>query len=321
MPDHARPHNFDVEFFVKGLDRDVQRFHYYVTSIDKPKIDFSYEEINQYGYRHNILTGIKFQELSLNILDDTDNKSLSFLYAYLDAAVQGDQGRKSKTTRFTPGVGYTLPIEPRFANVSAQGGEDGSGVIIQEIKIHQYVGAGISGAAAGLFGRGGRIRTWSFLDPQLTNIDMSTLAHDSDDVGSFDLTFNYKNVSFALDGAEFPDTPFGLLRAAAYADLAEGIVTAPPSAYVKAATNAGSQLAATALNTGGAPGVSGGAVIALGEKVRGNDKKPTAVSATTSELDKERNKNGYVQRQPAPTESVDVRKPVPDNQAAKLAKL
>lgn len=322
MPTPARNHNFDVEFTVAGLGSDEQKFHYYVLSADKPKFDFNYEEINHYGYRYNILTGITYPELSMTIMDDSDNKSLSFLYAYLNAIVNSDGGSNPSSRRFSrfndSNILATLDSNPEYANIRALGGNEGSGVVIQEIKLHQYVSYGLFGDARG------KIRTWTFKDPQLTNIDMSTFSVDDEDIGTFSLSFNYKNISFDLDTKQYPDTPFDLLRAATFADLAEGIITSSPGDLVKAATNIGAQLATTELNTGALPGVSGGGALAIGESIRlGIKKIVPAVSPGVPIVDNEKNKNGYVPPQNTRPTSPPKRFEAPKvvDQSGKLDKL
>ena len=334
MPEVARPYNFDVEIFVKGLDSGVQKFHYYVNEVDKPKFDFQYDEINQYGYRYNILTGIRFGEVNMTILDDADNKSLSFLIAYLNGVMGESADNPSilsslvggqpeqPDTRFTNSkILPSLESNPEQANVKALGNESGTGVIIQEIKLHQYVSHNLAGTA------NGRIRTWTFADPQIVNMDMSQFSTENDEIGSFNFSFNFKNVSIELDTKEYPDTPFELLRAATIADTAVGAATADKATLIKAVTNTGAKLATDTLN-GSLPGVSGssvvGAGLALGKTVKDTKKQTEATIAKIPHKSQdERSKNGYVIPPSPPIKPRQVPKatPPPAAQQSKLDKI
>jgi len=327
MPHPARPYSFDVEFHVAGLGRDVKKFHYYATEADKPKFDFNYEEINQYGYRYHLLTGIRYPELSMTLMDDSDNKSLGFLQYYLNQAISGEMKKdtthpfSTKHTRFNNDkILPTLDTDPlTYAGVNPLGQNSGTGVIIQQIKLYQYVSYGLLADARG------HIRIWTFQDPQILNIDMSAFNTEEDGIGTFTITYNYKNVSMEVDGKHYPDTPFDLLRAAKYADLAEGALTTPPSGYIKAATNIGSQAVAGTINTQtNLQGVSGGAVAGLAGKTllsTSNPKSP-AIAPEDQRVAAQKKRNGYVAQLPAPLEgSVSKSAPAPSDQASKLSKI
>lgn len=56
-----------------------------VRSIDKPKFDFEYEEVNMYNFRTKVLKRINHRDINVSFYDDTGNKSLDFLNMYLQA--------------------------------------------------------------------------------------------------------------------------------------------------------------------------------------------------------------------------------------------
>lgn len=272
MQSPARPWNFDVEFFVGGLNNvggeDAHKFQYYVTEVDKPKFDFQYEEINQYGFRYPLLTGIRFTELNMTLIDDASNKSLAFFMYYLSKVVNSTNGEPSGT-RF---AGYidtpVLEVAPEYANIRTLGGENSDNVIIQKIKLHQYASVGADGSPKG------RVRTWTFTDPQIVNMDMEQFSTDNDDIGKLNLSFNFKNVSMELGGNDFANNPFVSLFGEDAGLAAQAIFQQSDNRYLRAigfdaektltdpfGTNAiGGQGALTGTKTGSALRGSGQAI-------------------------------------------------------------
>lgn len=229
----ARPWNFDVEFFVAGLDKiggeDAHTFQYYVTEVDKPKFDFQYEEINQYGFRYPLLTGIRFTELNMTLIDDAANKTLAFFQYYLSKSVNTVNGEASGTRFIGEGAGVPLmEVDPQYANIRALGGDEGNGVIIQKIKLHQYSSVGSDGSPKG------RVRTWTFTDPQIINMDMENFSTDNDDIGRMNIAFNYKNVFMELNGSEFANNPFAALFESELGIAAQAILQQSDNRYLRA---------------------------------------------------------------------------------------
>ena len=193
MPTPARKWNFDAEFIVPGVDSETQKFHFFVRSIDKPQYEFQYAEINEYGFKHKILTGITTGDLGIEFLDDTTNRVLNFINHYLINSVPEANLRYSQLN---------------FLSVMQKRGFDTAGIetragigntIIKQIKINQYAGLNSDGT-----GRG-RIRTWVFEEPQIVQFDLDKNATEEDALSGFVVRFNYKNVVIDLAGGLYPD--------------------------------------------------------------------------------------------------------------------
>jgi len=199
MPSPARKWNFDAEFILNGIDSETNKFHFFVRAIDKPQYEFKYAEINEYGFKYKVLTGIDTGDLGIEFLDDTTNRVLNFINYYLINAVPEENRRFSQT-------GFLGPMrEQAFdtAGIEARGGIGNT--IIHQIKINQYAGLNSDGT-----GRG-KIRTWIFEEPQITQFDLDKHATDDDVLGGFVVRFNYKNVVIELDGGAYPDRPDSVL--------------------------------------------------------------------------------------------------------------
>jgi len=57
---------------------DQRSFSFLVKSVDRPKYDFDYKEVNQYNFRTKVLQSIKHSDLSMVILDDVGNRLFKF---------------------------------------------------------------------------------------------------------------------------------------------------------------------------------------------------------------------------------------------------
>jgi hypothetical protein len=62
---------------------DIQRdLTFTIRSIDKPKFDFEYEEVNMYNFRTKVLKKITHRDINMSFFDDTGNSALAFLEMY-----------------------------------------------------------------------------------------------------------------------------------------------------------------------------------------------------------------------------------------------
>ncbi len=196
LPDPARQWNYDVQFITNNIRSDISKMHYFVKQIDKPKYDFIYADMNQYGYRSKVLTRIEKGSLGITFLDDTGNTVLAFIDEYLALSVNSDKNKRYLQTG-------TIPImeENGFdsAGVSARSGLGQT--VIKEIVISQYAGLSPNGTGEG------RIRTWTFEEPQIEQFDLDQHSSESDDLSGFVVRFNFKNVVIRLNQPNYPPTP------------------------------------------------------------------------------------------------------------------
>jgi len=195
MDSPVRKWNFDVEFIVESsmTDSETQKFHFFARSIDKPQYEFSFVEINQYGFRYKVMTGITFGDLGIEFMDDSRSRVLNFINNYLIRSVAGNNARFQQTG--------TIPLMAQQglerSNVAPRSGQ--AQTPIKEIKIHQYSGIGEDGT-----GRG-KIRSWTFEEPQIVNFDMDKADSADDNLSGFVVKFNFKNVVIDLAGSRYPD--------------------------------------------------------------------------------------------------------------------
>ena len=85
---------FKVEFIFTQQAKDAfpsifghagsNDFTFMVRSVDRPKIDFEYEDdVNMYNFRTKVLKKIRHRELTVTFMDDTGNRVLNFFRALM----------------------------------------------------------------------------------------------------------------------------------------------------------------------------------------------------------------------------------------------
>jgi len=198
----ARTFLFDVEFLLSdNFSASMKNFHWFVKSIDRPKYEFQYTEVNQYGFRHQILTGIRMGELRIEFIDDSTNSVVSWLRGVLDlySPKINDRHKAPNQVPLMDRKGFDVAsIRPMGRGAGEQ--------VIKTIKIHQYAGINSDGT-----GRG-KIRTWSFDHPQITSFDLDQQATENDAMSGLIVGFNFENAYLEGGVNEYPDRPDDPLR-------------------------------------------------------------------------------------------------------------
>jgi len=195
MDSPVRKWNFDVEFVVESslVDSETQKFHFFARSIDKPQYEFNFVEINQYGFRYKVATGLKFGDLGIEFMDDSRSRVLNFINNYLIRSASGSNARFQQTG--------TIPLMAQQgfekSNIAPRSGQ--AQTSIKEIKIHQYSGIGPDGTGRGL------VRSWTFEEPQIISFDLDKADSADDNLSGFGVLQNFKNVVIDLYGGRYPD--------------------------------------------------------------------------------------------------------------------
>lgn len=174
---------FDPEMLdaarVMGYDLSTieQNASFMVRHVDRPKIDYDYEDVNLYNFRTKVLKQIKHREVGLTLYDDVGNNVLSFINAYrkLQMPIARMQVNPSlnhedfgmefdKTFQATDtGMRSVLPGDRRN--------------ILQKMTIHQiFVERGSTNSQASSW-----VKTvdFVFINPRFTNIDIDDMDHEN----------------------------------------------------------------------------------------------------------------------------------------------
>ena len=193
---------FRVEFLFKDgvLEEfgraDWQRnFAFLIKSVDRPKVDFEYEEVNQYNFRTKVLKQIKHRELTMTFMDDVGNNVYEFFRFMM--MVHSPITRRSVTAtqnitdahvsystgsgmEFTEGLGGIND----FAHRGAVNTEFGN--VIQAIKVTQIFlnqTNPVDDAAKQV--------SFFFINPRIVSFDLDDVNHEVSDPNLFTMQFDY----------------------------------------------------------------------------------------------------------------------------------
>lgn len=196
-----------------------QDFTFMIKSVDRPKIDFEYDEVNMYNFYTKVLKKIRHRELTMTFMDDTGNRVINFFRALmmLHSPITRRQMTRqtgSYSERLAPpeamafkdgnGMDFSSPVDAR-ANDTAIRGSIGSevGNAIQSIRIKQiYVNPGSPIAEAA------EETIFDFMNARLVSFDLDDLSHEGSDANLLTMQFDYDWMEIVHVGAlQAPDGP------------------------------------------------------------------------------------------------------------------
>jgi hypothetical protein len=188
----------DVQHFLTANKID-RNFVFMVKQVDRPKVDFEYEEVNMYNQKTRVLKSIKHKELNLTFIDDVGNNVYEFFRFMM--MVHSPITRRSANAGFniseayaayTSGNGMVFTDSIASANVAQDFASRGVintdvGNIIQAIKISQVF---VNPAQTGL-GNAVKEVAFFFINPRVVSFDLDEMSHDSSDMNVFTMSFDY----------------------------------------------------------------------------------------------------------------------------------
>lgn len=198
---------FRVEFLFKpevlaAFGQTAQKwkdnFPFMIKSVDRPKVDFEYEEINQYNFRTKVLKQIKHRELTMTFYDDVGNNVHEFFRFMMMVhspitrrSVNASHDIAQAYGAYSSGNGMLFSENLGNVNDFAHRGVVNSdlGNIIQAIKITQfYVQPGKSQRD---LDDGAKEVCWFFVNPRIVSFDLDDVNHEVSDPNLFTLQFDY----------------------------------------------------------------------------------------------------------------------------------
>lgn len=188
-PKHRFMFKVDFKFNPKYIDKlmggkNKNAFTYLVKMVDRPKVEFVYEDVNYYNFRTKVLKEIKHEPLSMTFIDDIGNNTTDFFNAY----------RKSYSpisrNNFASGLDVRQAQESgmNFSNPKKENQNDsaGRGVladnaynVLESIIIRQ------------IFGHGQRMCEYTFFNPRISRFDFDEVNHDTSEGNGLTVQFDY----------------------------------------------------------------------------------------------------------------------------------
>ncbi len=186
-PNIANP---EVKRFVDMLQKD-QEFTYMVKAVDRPKVDYEYEDVNMYNFRTKVLKQIKHRELTLTFIDDVGNHVFNFfkllMMAHSPITRQSANNYKSLAevaAAYNTGSGMAFGVGTDLANRGVIDSDIGN--IIQAIRILQ-----IYPDHTEKLDNAVKAVAWDFVNPRITTFDLEDMSHESSDPNGLTMQFDY----------------------------------------------------------------------------------------------------------------------------------
>jgi hypothetical protein len=67
-----------VKMFGQETAAWAKNFAFLIRSVDRPKVDFEYDDVNMYNFRIKVLKSIKHRALTMTLMDDVGNNVHEF---------------------------------------------------------------------------------------------------------------------------------------------------------------------------------------------------------------------------------------------------
>ncbi len=207
---------FKVEFgfddvFSRALNvKKANQFQYLIKSIDRPKINFEYDEANMYNYKTKILRRMTYDSINMSFYDDIKNTVINFIEMYRQYMSPGaDIGNPDNSTILSPSqmeeLGFTIAkrdiiVENYSGEITRTFSTASTGyqkTLIKYIRLHQ------------VYAHGSRVTTYTFWNPKIESIELDSLDYESSDGAMVNMSFAYDlldvsdNRTFKTPGSVF----------------------------------------------------------------------------------------------------------------------
>lgn len=176
----------------------AKNFAFMIKSVDRPKVDFEYDEINQYNFRTKVLKQIKHRALTMTFMDDVGNNVHEFFRFMMMVhspitrrSIGASFDISSAYARYSAGSGMKFSNSPTVTNDFAHRGAVGTdiGNVIQAIKVTQMFMQ--PGKTASDLDNGAKEVAFFFINPRIESFDLDDVNHETSDVNLFTMSFDY----------------------------------------------------------------------------------------------------------------------------------
>ena len=182
---------FKVEFkfnptYVEKLmgGREKNAFTFLVKMVDRPKVEFVYEDVNYYNYRTKVLKEIRHDALSMTFIDDIGNNTTDFFNAYRKS--YSPISRNAFPTGLDPrmaamtGMNFSFPLIENQQDTAARGFLANNAInVLDSVIIRQ------------IFAHGTRMCEYTFHNPRILRFDFDEVNHETGEGNGLSVQFDY----------------------------------------------------------------------------------------------------------------------------------
>lgn len=183
---------FIVEFifqpdFQASLGENGNNMAFVVRTASRPNVNIEYEDINLYNFRTKIPKFTEYQPISMSFFDDQSNQTTSFYKKYLELLIPNMgmpestiEGYESSSFNFTD----DRDISPfNSSSLQALPGTSGHKNIIRSIRLFH------------IWGWGQYVNVYKFHNPKISEINVSDLDMDTNDLAEIQIQFSYDGLN------------------------------------------------------------------------------------------------------------------------------
>lgn len=178
---------------------DNNEFTFMVKTVDRPKIDFEYEDdVNMYNFRTKVLKKIRHRELTMTFMDDTGNRVINFFDHMMLLHSPITRRAINRVNAYGKPDPYSID-EPGSGMVFSSGdGSDGNDLSHRAV-INSPVGNAIESIRvkqmftdlSAVSGENLKQVCFDFVNPRIVSFDLDDLSHEASEVNLLTMQFDY----------------------------------------------------------------------------------------------------------------------------------
>lgn len=188
----------------------LKKFGFFVKSIDRPKVEYIYEDVNMYNYRTRVHTQTKQQPIKMNFWDDARNTVGEFINIYRkahSAAARQEtmEAGNPEETGFTFSHGILDASIRDFSHRSFL--PNNAKTFIKKLVVKQIYSTHSTHQSSAF-----ALTEYTFLNPVITSFDIDDVNHESNESNGVMVEFQYDSlhiddyeVSSIFRDSELPD--------------------------------------------------------------------------------------------------------------------
>jgi hypothetical protein len=175
----------------------AKNFAFLIRSVDRPKVDFDYDEVNMYNFRTKVLKQIKHRALTMTFMDDVGNSVHEFFRFMMMVhspitrrSIGSSTDIASAVAHYNTGSGMLFSDSPTAITDFAHRGVINTdiGTAIQAIKITQLF---MQPGGKNDLETGAKEVSFFFVNPRIESFDLDDVAHDVNDISLLTMQFDY----------------------------------------------------------------------------------------------------------------------------------
>lgn len=175
---------FDPRYAEMLAGRDANAFTFLVKMVDRPKVEFVYEDVNYYNFRTKVLKEIRHEPLSMTFIDDIGNNTTDFFNAYRKAYVpiarnEFPTGLNQEMAQES-GMNFSFPLLQNQQDTASRGYLFGNAYnLLQKVIVRQ------------IFAHGTRMCEYTFHNPRISRFDFDEVNHETGEGNGLTVQFDY----------------------------------------------------------------------------------------------------------------------------------